>query len=131
MTHDLSKLPTAVATYIQASNKFDLRSTVDAFAEDAMVVDANREFWGKHAIAQFLEREIIGPKVTMEVRQVVEHHGDVIVDAEVDGNFDKANLPKPLILAFHFWTEKGKIAQMIVVTKQPTPDWAGAKKAQG
>jgi hypothetical protein len=127
MTHDLSKLPTAVATYIQASNQFDLRSTVDAFAEDAMVVDANREFWGKHAIAQFLEREIIGPKVTMEVRQIVEHHGDVIVAAEVDGNFDKANLPKPLILAFHFWTQRGKIAQMIVVTKQPTPDWARAK----
>jgi hypothetical protein len=131
MTQDLSTLPAAVATYIQASNNFDLRSTVEVFADDALVVDANREFWGKDAISQFLEREIIGAKVTMDVRQVVEHRGDFIVSAAVDGTFDKSKLPSPLILAFHFWTEKGKIARMIVITKQPTPAWAEGEKARG
>lgn len=83
MAIQLLKRLAPVAAYIQETNTFDLRATIETFAEEALVNDAQREFWGKAAIAKFLEREIIGRKVTMDVTSVVEHYGNVIVSVNV------------------------------------------------
>src|SRR5277367_212747 len=95
-------IPRPVSEYIEASNTFDGDRMIAAFAEDALVNDARREFWGTEAIKRWLDREIIGDRVTMDVTDVVEHHDAIIVAARMDGDFDKSKLPDELILTHYF-----------------------------
>jgi hypothetical protein len=111
-------LPPSVATYIAATNAFDADALIACFAEGALVNDQLRDYWGIDAIKGWAEREIIGDKVTMKVVKVVEHFGDVIVTANVDGDYDKTGLPGPLVLAFHFVVRAGKIARLIILNNR-------------
>jgi len=56
--------------------------------------------------------------VTMKVVKVVEHFGDTIVTADVDGDFDKTGLPGPLALAFHFTVRADKIVRLIILNNR-------------
>src|SRR5260221_10822975 len=94
-------LPSPIAAYVDATNNFDLERLLGVFADDALVNDQLRDYWGKSAIREWAQRDIVGEKMTMEVTLVVEHYGNVIVTASVDGNFDKRGLPDPLVLAFY------------------------------
>jgi hypothetical protein len=51
----------------------------------------------------------------------VEHHGDIIVRAEIDGEFDKTGLPDPLVLTSYFSIHNGKICQLIITNNKPAP----------
>lgn len=117
-------LPAPVASYIDAVNHADLQRAVAAFAADAVVNDIRREFIGAHAISAWLEREIIGDAVRLDVLHAREHHGSTIVTARTTGNFDKTNLPDPLDLTFYFTGTPDAITQLIVIANQPTPIWA-------
>jgi hypothetical protein len=46
-----------------------------------------------------VEEEFVGDRVTMEVREVVDHYGDFIVRARYDGTYDKTNLPDELVMS--------------------------------
>jgi len=85
------------------------------FADDALVNDQLRDYWGKAAIRDWAERDIIGEKLTIAVTKIVRHHGNFIVTAEVDGNFDKRGLPDPLVLAFYFAPHNDVIIQLIIL----------------
>jgi hypothetical protein len=61
-----STLPAPVQGYIAAGNAFDAVALIAWFADDALVNDTRREFWGKDAIRAWLDREIIGNRVTMD-----------------------------------------------------------------
>jgi ketosteroid isomerase-like protein len=52
-------LPTLVAAYVEASNNFDLERLMSTFAEDALVNDQLRDYWGKPAIREWAKRDII------------------------------------------------------------------------
>jgi hypothetical protein len=108
-------LPAAVTEYVEASNTFDGDRLIAAFAADAFVNDARREFWGAEAIRAWSDREIISDKVTMDVTEVAEHHGMVVVNARMDGEFDKTNLPDPLILTHYFTVQHGKIVTLFII----------------
>lgn len=84
-------VPAPVRTYITASNAFDA---------DAVVNDTHREFAGIDAIRAWLDREIIGDGVTMNVTSTRTHPGLVTVDAVMDGDYDKTGLRDPLVLTF-------------------------------
>ena len=56
-----------------------------------------------------------GDRVTIDVTEVIEHHGDTIVRGRYDGTFDKTNLPEELILTNYFTVRDGKIASLIVI----------------
>ena len=58
--------------------------------------------WGTNAIRAFLGKEIVGDRVTLEVREVLDHYGDIIVRARIDGTYDKTNLPDELVLTSYF-----------------------------
>ncbi len=60
-------------------------------------------------------KEIFGDNVTMEVQRAWEHPSGVILHAKYDGDFDKTNLPVPLILTNYFVLKEGKIAQLITL----------------
>jgi hypothetical protein len=104
-----------VAAYIRATNAFDLNALLATFADDALVNDHQQEFRGKAAIEAWAAREIIGDKVTVYVTNTATHYGDVIVTANVDGNFDKTKLPDPLVLTFYFSVRADKIVQLIIL----------------
>ena len=55
-------------------------------AADAYVNDNRREIWGADAIRAFVQKEFVGDHVTMEVREVVDNYGDVIVRARFSGH---------------------------------------------
>jgi hypothetical protein len=108
-------LPPTVEAFVRAINAFDPHAATAAFADDALVNDFAREFWGKDAIGAFIAKEFVGDRVTMDVTVVDERHGNVTVEAILNGNYPKDGLPNPLILTFYFALDAGKIAQLIVV----------------
>jgi hypothetical protein len=112
-------LPAPVQGYITAGNAFDTDAMIGMFADDALVNDDRREFWGRDAIRAWIDREVVGAKVTTAVTATREHYGDVIVDAAMDGEFDKSGLPDPLILTHYFTIRDDHIVRLFVIRNQP------------
>jgi len=110
-----------VAEHVRAVNAFDIDAIVATFAQDAYVNDNRREIVGIDAIRRWAAKEIVGDKVTIEVREVLDHHGDTIVRAAYDGEYDKTNLPKELILTNYFCVRDGKIVSLAIIFNQPSP----------
>ena len=113
------RLPPVIAAYVKASNVGDSNAFLGVFTDDALVNDIQREFWGSVAIRKWAEREIFGAHVTMEVMRAIDHYGDVIVNAKLDGTYDKTDLPDPLILTFYFTVRDGKITMLIILHNKP------------
>src|SRR3981081_894330 len=111
-------LPPLVAAFVEATHNFDLARLLATFADDALVNDQLRDYWGKPAIREWAERDIIGEGLTMRVVKIVEHYGHFIVTANIDGNYDKRGLPDPLVLAFYFSAHGDQIVQLIILHNQ-------------
>lgn len=109
-------LAPVLAEFIAAVNAFDEDAIVATFASDALVNDVHREFWGREAIRRWVAREIVGDRVTVAVTEVLDNHGDTIVRGRYDGDYDKTNLPDPLILTHYFTVRDGKIVTLIVIS---------------
>jgi predicted transcriptional regulator len=114
---DLStvKLGGVLADYVAAVNSFDEDAIVATFADDALVNDVRREFWGTDAIRRWVREEIVGDRVTIEPTEVVDHHGQSIMRGRYDGDYDKTNLPDDLILTSYFTVRDGKIVTLIII----------------
>lgn len=108
-----------VAEHVAAVNAGDLEAIVATFSEDAYINDARREFRGTDAIRRFIEKEIVGDNITMDVREVLEHHGDTIVRAAYEGDFDRSNLPDgDVILTNCFSVRDGKIVSLVTINNR-------------
>jgi hypothetical protein len=57
MTKTLSGV---LAEHVRAVNAFDENAIVATFAEDALVNDAHREFWGAASIRAWVAKEMVG-----------------------------------------------------------------------
>ncbi len=115
-----TELPAVVAEHIAAVNAFDTERIVATFAPGAYVNDNRREIRGTDAIRTFVAREFVGDHVTMDVRDVIDHYGDIIVRARYDGTYDKTNLPDELIMTSYFSIRDGKIVSLTVINNQPS-----------
>ena len=116
-----TELSGVAAEHIAAVNAFDLDRIVATFAPDAYVNDNRREIWGVDAIRAFMAAEFVGDHVTMEVREVVDHYGDIIVRARYDGTYDKTNLPEELVMTSYFGVCDDKITSLTIIFNQPSP----------
>ena len=116
-----TELPAIVAEHIAAVNDFDTDRIVATFAPDAYVNDNRREIWGTESIRAFMAKEFVGDRVTMEVREVVDHYGDILVRARYDGTYDKTNLPDDFIMTSYFGIREGRIVSLTVIFNQPSP----------
>src|ERR1700689_4824602 len=116
-----TELDKVIADHIAAVNAFDTDAIVATFAEDAYVNDNRREIAGLSAIRRWVEQEMVGDKVTLEVREVVDHYGDTIVRAAYDGEYDKPNLPDELVMSNYFSVRDGKIVSLAVIRNSPSP----------
>jgi len=116
-----TELTGVVADHIAAVNAFDTDAIVATFADDAYVNDARREIAGIGAIRRWVEKEMVGDKVTLDVQEVTDHYGDTIVRAAYDGEYDKTNLSEPLIMSNYFSVRDGKIVSLAVIRNTPSP----------
>jgi hypothetical protein len=116
-----TELPAIVAEHIAAVNAMDTDRIVATFAPDAYVNDNRREIWGTDAIRAFMAKEFVGDHVTMEVREVIDHYGDIVVRARYDGTYDKTNLPEELVMTSYFGIREDKIISLAVIFNQPSP----------
>ena len=105
--------------HISAVNGFNKDTIVATFAPDALVNDAHREFWGAEAIRRWVAKEMVGDHVRIEVTEVLDHHGQVIVRGRYDGDFDKTNLLDELILTNYFTVRNEKIESLFVIRNTP------------
>jgi hypothetical protein len=108
-----------VAEHIAAVNAGDTDAIVATFAEDAYVNDARREFTDLGAIRRWVAKEMVGDKVRIEVREVLDHYGDTIVRGAYDGDFDRASLPGEIILSNYFSVRDGRIVSLVVIRNEP------------
>lgn len=114
-----TELTGVVAEHITAINAQDTDAIMATFADAAYVNDARREFTGRDAIRRWVDREMVGDKVTIEVREVLDHYGDTIVRGAYEGTFDRTNLPDELVLSNYFSVRDGKIVSLVVIWNQP------------
>jgi hypothetical protein len=115
-----SELSGVIAEHVEAINAFDTDAIVATFAEDAFVNDNHREIVGVDSIRRWVEKEMVGDRVTLDVREVVDHHGDTILRAAYDGTYDKTNLPEELIMSNYLSVRDGRIVSLIVIRNQPS-----------
>ena len=120
MTTNTTGLTAVIAEHIAAVNAGDTDAIMATFADDALVNDARREFWGAQAIRGWVAKEMTGDHVSIDVTEVIEHHGDTIVRGRYDGTFDKSNLPDELILTSYFTVRDGKIVTLIIIRNTPS-----------
>ena len=114
MTTRLSLDP-AIAAHIAAINSSDLDAIMDTFAENALVNDASREFWGHERIRAWVSKEMVGDHVTLEPVDVADNDGFYAVRCKYDGDYDKTNLPNPLIMTNYLRVRDGKIVTLFVI----------------
>ena len=107
-------LPQVIKNFISAMNSHDGEAFITAFADDALVNDVARNFWGKEAIKTWSDEEILKPKVTFEADEVREHYGSYMITALTNGEYDKTKVPDPLYLDYFFSIETDKIISMFV-----------------
>ena len=109
-----NEFPQVIKDFISAVNAHDEDAFIQAFAEDALVNDASRNFWGRDAIKRWSDEEMINAKVTFETDEVMEHHGDYMITALTNGAYDKTKAPDPTYLDYYFTLKEGKILRMFV-----------------
>lgn len=114
-----TELTGVVAEHVAAVNAQDAAAIMATFADDAYVNDARREFTGRDAIRRWVDREMVGDKITIEVREVLDHYGDTIVRGAYEGTFDRTNLPDEIVLSNYFSVRDGKIVSLVVIRNQP------------
>lgn len=108
-------LDPAVAAHIAAVNSFDLDAVMATFAENALVNDVAREFWGLARIRAWVSKEMVGDHVTLDPIEVVDNAGMQVVRCTFDGDYDKTNLPNPLIMTAYFRVDHGKIVTLFII----------------
>jgi hypothetical protein len=115
------ELSGVVKEHIRAVNAADVDAIVATFAADAYVNDNKREIAGIDAIRRWVEKEMVGDSVSIQVCEVLDHYGDTIVRGAYDGTFDKTGLPAELILSNYFGVKNDKIVSLSVIFNQPSP----------
>ncbi|GMW03231.1 MAG: hypothetical protein AMXMBFR84_43650 [Candidatus Hydrogenedentota bacterium] len=106
-THPLAQ------AYMHAVNSKDVSKFRSLFAEDAEVNDAGCSFAGTEAIRKWSDREIFEASVTLELIDASAEENDITIKTIVDGNFDKAGLPDPLVITHRILIRDNKIAKLV------------------
>ncbi|AWI07201.1 nuclear transport factor 2 family protein [Clostridium drakei] len=112
MSNNQFQLPKPVEVHFQATNTDDPVTFLSAFAEDAVVIDAGKEYHGKAAIKEWSDLDYFSIHLRLEVTNAVLDAGELVVTAKSDGDYDKTGLPDPLYLDFHFTLDGDKITRL-------------------
>ena len=109
MSHPASALAPAIAAYIAAAYARDTSRVASFFAEDANVFDEGQHRIGTQAIAQWMQDTARRYQPKVEVLEVQQRTGKVLVHNLISGTFPGS----PLELRYMFrLNEQGKIARL-------------------
>lgn len=109
MSNPFSSLAPAIAGYIAAANARDSSAVTRFFAEDANVFDEGNHRVGTQAIAQWMEDTARRYQPRVEVLNVQQRTGKVLVHNLISGTFPGS----PLELRYTFrLDEQGKISRL-------------------
>lgn len=111
VTHSL---PPVIARHVASYGAHDPEAFMATLAPDALLNDNRREFLGHDAIRAWADKEIFGDNVSLTVERAYEQYGAVTLHARTDGDYDKTNLPEPLILSFYFTVTGERITQLLI-----------------
>ena len=106
-----TELPWPIASYLRAVNTGAKEEFPASFADDAVVVDVNRELRGLDAITAWAAPTSSRLTCTSTFWTVTERPGRTIVRVKIDGTFDRTGLPDPLVMNHEFRAE-GKITEL-------------------
>ena len=81
-----TKIPVPVQRLLNAANGHDTDAFITAFMEDGVVDDWGREFSGPEAIRGWSDREFIGKRVSLEIRDFRQDGDATVVTAQVGGD---------------------------------------------
>lgn len=105
-----------VRGFVRFVNEGDIASASLLFAEDGLVNDQLRNFWGRDAIGEWLERDIFGMRVQLEITEERRHYGVTTLTAEITGEFEGIALATaPMVIELHFTVYKSKIARLLIL----------------
>jgi hypothetical protein len=102
--------PRPIAAHVASYNDHNPDALMATFAPDALVNDAKREFFGRDAIRAWADKEIFADRITMSVQRVYDLHGDIILHAVIDAEFDENNLR-----TYYFSIRDDMITRLIIV----------------
>jgi hypothetical protein len=105
-------LPGPVANYLRAVNAGATDDFRASFADDAVVVDVNRELRGLDEIMGWAGTDIFGAQVHFDIVDVTERPGRIVVRLKIDGTFDRTGLPDPLVMNHEFTVADGTITEL-------------------
>jgi hypothetical protein len=80
------ELEKPIQTVIEATNRGDTPELLNAFADDAVLIDSGRTFAGKEEITRWNAEENIGTKNRLQVTDVRRSGYEVKVDVVVSGH---------------------------------------------
>lgn len=112
MINNKFQLSKPVEVHFQATNADDPVTFLSIFADNAVLINAGKEYHGKTAIKEWSDREYFGVHLRLEVINTVQDAAEIVVTAKSDGDYDKSGLPDPLYLDFHFTVEGDKITRL-------------------
>ncbi|MEU1597946.1 nuclear transport factor 2 family protein [Streptomyces sp. NPDC005708] len=111
-----SPLPEPLTTLVKASELNDMDLFLSAWADDALLCDSHRQFWGKEAIRRWCSIEWTGDQVTIdEIKAVDEIHGQHIVHMVLNGTDEKEGLPEEFLVAFLTTIRDDRIVRMVIL----------------
>jgi hypothetical protein len=58
---------------------------------------------------------VVSQKVTIDVHEVFDQHGDTVVRLAYDGAFDKTGLPEEIVMTNYFSVRDGKIVSLMIM----------------
>lgn len=108
------RMPESIAIYFNSVNDKDPETFLTLFDEHAYVLDMKREFIGKNAISSWSKSEIFEPNVQFSIIDAREQDDSFIVTVSIDGEFDKTNLPDPLLMKHQFMLNNGLIKELYI-----------------
>lgn len=109
MSRPTSQLAPAIATYIAAANAGDASAVVECFAEEANVFDEGQHQVGRAAIARWMEDTGRRYQPKVQILDIQQRTGKVLVNNLVSGSFPGS----PLELRYTFrLNERGQIVRL-------------------
>jgi len=107
-------MPYPVKVFFTATNNSDPETYIRAFHKDAILLDAGHEWKGIDAIKVWSDKDVFAANVRYEIVNTVRSGDKIMVTAQVDGDYDKTNLPDPLLLDHHFTVRDDKISELVI-----------------
>jgi len=112
--HEIA-LPAVVEALVQAVNGKDRGALLALFTDEAIVNDELQEYRGRQRIGSWIDNSLFADEVRLAVVDCHCSEHSIAATAHASGNFDRRDLPDPLVLTLYFAGLDGRIEQLIIV----------------